>query len=353
MSITPKRKSATRAGSPRPRITDVAAHAGVSIKTVSRVINGEQGVQPQTRSRVMESVQALGFVPNSAARSLKAGTQPAIGVLIDQIADPFFASLLGVIEELALAQGLSVVFASTGLDKDREREQLIRLAGERLRGMVVAPIGISATDLDALRGSCPVVCADRERHGFDSVILDDRGASRDAVSGLLERGHRRIAFLGYDERYPTLRDRYQGFCEALAPYDLSINSDWVIPHGSNRANWAVSATHLLQMADPPTAVFCSTSRAAMGIVDARRTMGDRGTAIVSFGDFEAADLLNPGISCIDQDPHLIAEAAFNRLLEIIDDPSSPPRRIIVPTTYIPRGSGELLPCTATDPGGHS
>ena len=329
----------------RARITDVAAEAGVSIKTVSRVINSEPGVREETRERVLAAILDLGFVPNTSARTLKTGDRNAIGVIIDAISDPFFADLVSVIEELALQRGLSVLFASTGFDAVREREQLQRLAGHQLRGLIVAPALVAASELQALRRRFPVVAADRAREGIDSIVVDDFGATADATRELIARGHTRIAFVGDEELYPTNTARLAGFRAALADAGLSVDESLIVPHAPSRPTMAASAAQLLARADAPTAVFCATSRASIATVDAIRAAGIEGLAFISFGDFELADVLTPGISCIDQDPRLIATAAFERLVELMDDPASPPRTITVPTRLIRRGSGELPPST--------
>jgi len=124
----------------RPGLKDDAAHAGVSIKTVSRVVNNEASVLPATRMRVKRSISELDYVVDTRARALKSGVPDAVGVLVDTIADPFFSSLVSAIEDRALEDGLSVIFASTGFDSGRERHQLLRLTGQRVRGIVLAPL---------------------------------------------------------------------------------------------------------------------------------------------------------------------------------------------------------------------
>lgn len=334
-------------GRPRARITDVAARAGVSIKTVSRVANDEPSVSDKTRAHVLEVIHELGFVPNMTARSLKTGDHDAIGVVIDAISDPFFADLVSVIEDLALKRGMSVLFASTGFDAVREREQLQRLVGHQLRGLIVAPVGISAEYLQMLRHRFPVVAADRSREGIDSVVIDDFGAAYEATQHLISFGHERIGFIGEDPTYPTNSARLAGFRAALSEANIAVDESLVVRHESPRSAMASAAAELLAREDAPTALFSATARASIATMDAIRAAGISGLAFISFGDFELADVFTPGITCIDQDPRLIATAVFERLLELLEDPSSPPRNIVVPTRLIRRGSGELPPRSAT------
>ncbi len=332
-----------RGAHPRARITDVAERARVSIKTVSRVVNDEPGVREETRTRVRAAIDDLGFVPNTTARSLKTGGQDAIGVVIDAISDPFFADLVSVLEELAAEHGMSLLFASTGFDADRERGDLQRLAGHQLRGLIIAPVGVSAQELQVLRRRFPIVSVDRVREGIDSVIVDDFGAARDAARHLVEQGHRRIGFIGDDPAYPTNSARLAGFRAALDEAGIPVDESLIVGHPRTRSAMADVSAALLARPDAPTAVLCATSRAAIATMDAIRAAGTQGLALISFGDFELADLFTPAITVVDHVPRPIATAAFQRLLELFDDPASEPQRIVLPTSLIQRGSGELPP----------
>lgn len=343
----------TRGAMTRARITDVAKRAGVSIKTVSRVVNEESGVREDTRARVAQAVRELGYVPNSFARSLKSGGSTAIGVIIDAISDPFFASLVGRVEELATEQRLSVLFASTGVsieypdrpvDIEHAREQLRRMRGNHVAGLLIAPVP-GLTDADLTQLGCPVVCIDRGRDGYDSVVVDDLGASRDAVAAFIAHGHRRIGFVGLDTRFATNMDRLAGFRAAQADAGIAADDAFVLENASRQA-LAAGVVRLVAMPDGPTALLAASGRATMAILDALRAVGRSDIAVVSFGDLPLGDVLTPGITCVDQDPRLIASAAFTRLGELISAPGSTPRRIdpkkiVVPTPLVARGSGEL------------
>lgn len=196
----------------RPGITDVAARAGVSIKTVSRVVNDEAAVRPETRERVLAAVEELGYVPSTAARSLKSGTGRAVGVVIDSLADPFFAAIAAAIEQRAVAEGLTILVASSERDEERERDLLLSfLGGHKVMGVIFAPMASDYPYLDAFRGSAPLVAIDRAVTGIDSVVIDDEGAARQAAEYLVGLGHRRIAFIDNDPRFLTVRRRVIGY----------------------------------------------------------------------------------------------------------------------------------------------
>ncbi|MDQ1112334.1 LacI family transcriptional regulator [Microbacterium testaceum] len=326
---------------PRARLIDVATAAGVSPKTVSRVINDEAGVLPGTRDRVLQMVRDLGFVPDRSARELKRREADTIGILIDAISDPFFAAFVSVVEELAIAEGLSVIFASTGYDAARETAQLDRLTGHRLAGLIVAPVAVPAAVLAGLRHRCPVVTVDRVRSGIDSIVIDDFGAAAEATAALLSHGHRRVAFMGEDVPYPTVSDRLAGYRSALEAAGVAFDPSLVVTDERFRAGEAAEASLLLGRLDAPTALLCATSLAAIATVRAIRARGLRMPALISFGDFTLAEVLEPGITYVDHDPRLLGAAAFRRLRHLALHAHDAPTRTVVPTRLVPRGSGEV------------
>jgi LacI family transcriptional regulator len=327
-------------------VYDVAALAGVSIKTVSRVVTGAGAVSEQTRTKVLEAVAALHYLPSAAARSLKTGVGDAIGVVVDSIADPFFAALTAAIEDHALAQGLSVVIGSTGRDPHRARGQVERLAQQRVRGIVLAPAGGEASYLPGVIRHHPVVCIDRrpELAGLDLVRVADRAAARRGVAHLVAHGHRRIAFLGDTTEVSTIALRRQGYRDALRAAGVDPDPAFVVD-GTGEAATAAAATESLLAGrrGAVTAIFASNPRAAVGVVGALHTLGRTDVAVVSFGDFPLAAALSPSITVIDQDPFHVGRAAADRLLARLDGDDGPPADVRIPTPLIVRGSGELPP----------
>ncbi|WP_187271803.1 LacI family DNA-binding transcriptional regulator [Aeromicrobium terrae] len=334
----------------RPTLHDVASHAGVSIKTVSRVVNHEASVSEEVRTRVAASIAELHYVPNSFARSLKSGGGDTIGVVMDSIADPFFAELMSAVEARALDAGMTVIFGSTGSDPERERQQVERMAMQRVRALILAPVTGDHSYLERFRATLPIVMVDRqvEIGGYDIVAVDDRGLTRQAVDHLTERGHRRIAFVGNDVHFPTTAHRLLGYRDALAAVDVEPDPSW-FPEGSGDEDEAFDVvTRLLAAPEPPTAVFAANPRAAMGAVHALHVAGRTDVAMISFGDFPMATTLTPAITCVNQDPHGIGVAATERVIAHLDArehdrPDEHPLEIIVDTELVARGSGELEP----------
>ena len=171
----------------RPTLNDVAAEAGVSGKSVSRVINGASNISPELRRRVEAAVTKLNYVPNTLARSLKVGTGDTVGVVIDAISDPFFAALVDAVELAALDAGLGTVFGSTGFDPERERQQVERMVMQQVRALILAPVPRSHDYLRRFAAGLPIVMIDRAVEGaaYDTVRVDDRAVARSAVRHLI------------------------------------------------------------------------------------------------------------------------------------------------------------------------
>jgi LacI family transcriptional regulator len=327
----------------RPGLKDVAAHAGVSIKTVSRVVNDEASVLPVTRMKVERSISELGYVLNTMARALKSGVADAVGVLVDTIADPFFSSLVHVIEDRALEDGLNVIFASTGFNSARERDQLLRLMGQRVRGVILAPVAQDYTYLTRYRSTTPVVMIDRAREGFDSVVVDDSEATRKAIEGFISRGHTRIAFIGWDDRFSTIFRRADGYEQAFSAHNIEVDPAMLPRLAADEDGAKTVTTMLLGLPQPPTAIFAANPRLGMGVVEALQSLNRTDVALISFGDFSLAGALKPGVTCIDQDPHRIGNAAIERLTHLMDSPDTTSEEILIETELLERGSGELPP----------
>ena len=336
----------------RPTVHDVAARAAVSIKTVSRVVNGSASVSDAVRARVTAAIEELHYVPNSWARSLKVGTGDTIGVIIDTIGDPFFAALTGAVEARALEAGLNVVFGSTGYDPVRERRQVERMAMQQVRALLLAPVTGDHGYLLPYRRSFPTVLVDRTiaGGGYDTVLVDDHGATKHAVEHLLAYGHRRIAFIGEDARFPTTSQRLAGYCEAMTAAGIEPRAEWV-PPGHAEVDAAEVATRALLAGaggDEVTALLAANPRAGMGVVHALHSLERTEVALVSFGDFTLARTLRPGVTVVDQDPHRIGTTATERLLGRLDGTAAgAAEELIVHTELIERGSGELRPVVTT------
>lgn len=330
----------------RPTMTDVAALAGVSLKTVSRVINNESSVTESTRHTVRRAADLLDYRHHSAASNL-ARSDPAtgiIGLLLDDIGNPFSAQLHRAIEDESRLSGMLVLAGSSDKSLTHEHKLLDTFERRRVDGIILVPVG-AGSDVQSLnRYGTPVVFLDRPGNlpDADTVTTNNREASRDAVRRLIANGHRRIAYLGDLNGIWTEQERFEGYLEAMRSLDVPIRSELIV-RALHDSSWSeVEASRLLAYEEPPTAFFAWQNRATIGAWRALRARGlNHECALIGFDDLEFADVLDPPITVIVQDPAELGSKAASTLLARLAADTSPPRHIIVPSRLLQRGSGEI------------
>jgi LacI family transcriptional regulator len=329
----------------RPTMRDVAARAGVSLKTVSRVLNGEPAVHPKTRDRVLGAATALGFRRNDIAASLRriGQSMETIGVVIEDVANPFYGGVLRGVEEVTRARGYLLITASSDEDAALERETLSAFLSRRVDGLIVVPAGTDHSYLaaDMAQGTA-LVFADRPAGGLqaDCVLGDNESAAAEAVRHLRGYGHRRIGFVGDDPDLYTAQERFRGYRNELRRARIPLDRALVRQGVRNVDAAYAAADDLIRIADPPTAILTGNNRSTIGTVR-RLRQHDRAVALVGFDDFELADVLDPPVTVVTHDARSLGRAAAQRLLARLDGDTSPPRTIRLPATLIERGSGEI------------
>ncbi|MET9960548.1 LacI family DNA-binding transcriptional regulator [Streptomyces sp. NPDC006326] len=324
---------------------DVAARAGVGLKTVSRVVNGEPGVTPDTVRRVEEAIEALGFRRNDSARVLRKGRTATVGLVLEDLADPFYGPLNRAVEEVARAHGALLINGSSAEDPERERELALALCARRVDGLIVIPAGDDHRYLEPeIRAGVATVFVDRPagRIEADVVLSDNFGGARDGVAHLIAGGHRRIGFIGDHPRIHTATERLRGYRAAMAEAGLAVDGAWVSLGPTAPEHVTAAARGMLTGRDPVTAVFAGNNRVTVTVV---RVLAHhpQPVALVGFDDFELADLLRPGVTVVAQDAAALGRVATDRLFQRLSGAELPATRLELPTTLVPRGSGELPP----------
>jgi LacI family transcriptional regulator len=330
-------------------MSDVATLARVSLTTVSRVINGVATVDAELAARVHRAAEALDFRPNLTASSLRrrGGRTRTIGLLLENVANPFSSTLYRAVEDVARGWGVGVLAASVDEEPARERELALNLVARRVDGLIIVPTGDDQSYLiTERRAGVSVVFADRPPRQFkaDCVVSDNHNGAMVATKHLIAGGHRRIGFLGDLVSIQTSADRMAGYVGALR--DCGIPKD----PGLMRADLhsieaAEAAAHsLLRGQHGPTALFAAQNLVTIGAMRALRTLGlQHRVALVGFDNFLLADLLEPAVTVVAQDPSAMGELAAEILFRRMDGDESPPREHVVPTQLIVRGSGEIPP----------
>lgn len=332
-----------RSGASRATLADVARLAGVSLKTASRAINDHPSVKRSTRERVMMAASSLRFRPNAMARELRSGSRATtVAFVIGDLTNPFYSAVAGGVSEATAERGLTLVMAASGDQEERERPTVDSMLERRVRALLLVPIAHDHSYLEGERHlGTPVVAVDRplSNAASDSVTLDNRGGARSGVLALTDAGHRRIGFIGSSSGLYTHHERQAGYHDALVirglPDDPAlVREDAVSVDTAERATLA-----LLDLADPPKAVFAGNNRAALGAYRAIQRSGTS-TALLGFDDSEVSEAL--GISVITYSPHemgrVVATLAFRRA----DNLEGSLEQIVLPTSLLLRHSHMAL-----------
>ncbi len=331
----------------KPNIRDVARIAGVSTKTVSRVTNDEGTVAAQTRQRVLAAIAELGYSANPMARSLRTGSDEAIALVVTTIADPFFASVVDAVERAAREQGLFLLVACSGDDPANERTVIAGMLNRSVSGLLIVPqnLDYGQADLPLGPGGAPVVFLDRPPRGMhgDTVMIDNAAVAEAATRHLIGYGHERIAFVGVGSEDYTVSARLSGYRYALEQNGILYDESLVRTYPEHVGMDDVVFVDMLEREDPPTAVLGANSVASLGLIGELHRTGHINIAVVSFDDFSMAESLTPAITVARQDPVLMGRRGFELLDELMHGERRQPREVILPTTFIERGSGELRP----------
>ncbi len=328
---------------------EVAALAKVSIKTVSRVVNGETGVSPRLARRVLAASERLDYRHNLPASSLRRsdGRSATIGVVLEDIANPFSSALHRGIEDVALKRGVLVLAGSSDEDKDRERQLVSAFASRRVDGLIIQPASHDHTYLITERkAGTAIVFVDRPPAFLDAdtVLTDNAAGVRRGIRHLLSQGHRRIGYLGDLHTIDTAAERHRGYVEELTEQRVAVDETLVRLDLRGIEKAEAAALDLLRAPKPPTALFTGQNLVTIGAFRALRHLGlHKKVALIGFDDILLADLLEPGITVIAQDPAAIGRTAAELMFRRVDGDRSASEHKVVVTRLITRGSGEIRP----------
>jgi len=326
---------------------DVAALAKVSIKTVSRVVNGESGVTPRLARRVLAASERLDYRHNMPASSLRRadGRSATIGVVLEDIANPFSSALHRGIEDVALKRGVLVLAGSSDEDEVRERQLVSAFASRRVDGLIIQPASHDHSYLLTERkAGTAIVFVDRppEFLDADTVLTDNAVGVRRGIRHLLSHGHRRIGYLGDLHTIDTAAERHRGYVEELTEQRVKVDERLVRLDLRGIEKAEAAAVELLRAPNAPTALFTGQNLVTIGAFRALRHLNlHKKVALIGFDDILLADLLEPGITVIAQDPAAIGRTAAELMFRRVDGDRSATEHKVVTTHLIVRGSGEI------------
>src|SRR4051794_23884109 len=327
-------------------IRDVAALAGVSSMTVSRVINESARVSPSTRRRVEDAIAELGYVPSRLARGLIRQRTGTLAVIVPDVANPFFTLIVRGAEDVARRAGFRVILCDTRSDLDLEREVIDEMIAHRVEGMLIAPVSDRSREpLRRLsRFEVPFVLVDRTVPGIDvdTVLGDSAGGARRLVEHLIALGHRRIGMIVESSAVSTARDRRRGYEAALTAAGLEGEPELVVEATVDPDGGRDGVRALLALEPPPTAVFTVNNLVALGAIEAIRGSGQEvpeDVALVCFDDIEYASRLHPFLTVMEQPAETFGSLGTQLLLERIAQGGPARRRtVVLPAQFVVRRS---------------
>jgi LacI family transcriptional regulator len=325
---------------------DVAKIAKVSTSTVSHVLNGTRKVSPATAKAVEQAVQALGYIPNTLARSLARSTTNTIGVAISALSNHYFSETVHAIETECAKHGIMMLFVDTHDDPEQELRVVRALHHRRVDGVLLAPsMDKEHRALNYLRSNeIPTVLVDRlVPRGFDQVGVENEESSQALISHLIEHGHRRIGLIGGRPGFSTTEERIAGYRAALDAGGLEFDQALLVNGGSSSEPARIATRQLLALASPPTAIMAANNLMTIGAMHALRDAGlavPEHMALVGFDDFDWADFFVPRLTVIAQPVQALGAQAVKLLLERIESPEGQRQTLqLAPTLTIRNSCG--------------
>ena len=339
-----KRKQANRAHEKSPTIHQVAARAGVSTATVSRVLATADGVSQELTARVLAAVAELGYRPNRAARNLRKRVVQIVGLVISDIQNPFFTSVVRGIEKVLEEHGYTLLLSNTDEDPQREMLHLATLSAEGVAGILLAPAQSDSVELRRfIRSGPPLVIIDRSVVGMsvDTVKVNNEEGTFHAISHLIAQGHRHIALISGPDQITTAHERRLGYQRALATAGIDRVADYIQVSDFRQAGGYAAMMCLLNLPQPPTAILTANNLMTLGALQAihdRSLRIPQDIAIVGFDDMPWAASLQPPLTAVAQPTFELGVAAAQLLLDRIHDPERALQQVILDTQLVVRAS---------------
>ena len=326
-------------------LKDVAKYANVSQATVSRVLNGNTTVDEVMRDRVHAAILALGYQPNRAARRLRAPSSTVIGLIISDVENPFFMPIIRGVEDAAYARNMNIILCNSDEDISKQSMYLDVMRAERVAGLILIPSpGTSSKSLNTLvQSGIGLTLIDRCLEGVtaDTVKVDNVSGAYSAVKHVIDLGYRRIAIIIHSPNISTGPERYEGYLKALNSAHIAFDPDLVKYGDISIESGYQAAYHLLNLPNPPDAIFASNNVMSMGALRAFRELGKRvpeDIALIGFDNLPWLGEFASPLTAISQPSYELGQEAVALLLRRIAQPSAPARTVILQTTLIVRES---------------
>lgn len=327
-------------------LNEVAKKAGVSIATVSRVINNSPNVNPETLVKVQQAIKELNYKPNRVAKRLRNrnASSNLLGVLIPDIQNPFYVEVLRGIEDVAYENKYAIIMCNFSQDEKKEKLYLDILQSESVDGIIAAPTNEQDQHvLKLVKSGLPIVCVDRGLSGVDVdvILVENRKGAFSAVDYLAKAGYKRIAYISGLPNIPSSQQREKGYLDALAENGLQIDRELVKYGDSSHVSGVNLCQELLNLPSPPDALFTGNNLITLGALETIHKKGlkiPKEIAIVGFDDMYWSISLNPPLTAVRQPAYEIGKLAAEQLIIRINDPKRPAVSMILKTELMIRSS---------------
>lgn len=315
-------------------IEEIARQLGVSAATVSRALTRPHMVAPSTRAKILELVDRGGYVPNGIARSLRKGVTKAVGLIVSDIQNPFYAGVTKAIEKVAAEHGYTTIICNADEDMAKEAQALRLLAQLKVAGIIYASSGNSLESIDELvRWGVPTVNVDRTTGlpSADTVLVDNVRGSREGTEYLLGIGHTRVATVAGPQNLSTGRERLEGYVQAMEARGLTPRGEYVQIGDFRETSGRTAAERLFELDEPPTALFVANNEMTAGVIEVCRERGIEipgNVSLLSFDDARWARYLDPPLSVVAQPTSEIGSTAAELLFERLAGRAQPVERVL-------------------------
>jgi len=347
----PNNTKNTGSGQPRITVHQIAEAAGVSIGTVSNVINGSPTVREKLRHRVLSAIRSLGYQPNQLSRGLRLNRTNIIGMIVPDITNPFFPSVVRGAEDIAYESSHRLILCNTDNDPQKEASYLNDLQSFLPAGLLIIP-AVDST-VSSKDNGVPTVCLDRLPDGWkgDFVVVANYQGAYDAAKHILRMGHRQIAVICGPFHLTNARERLEGFRSALREARISMAPEYIQQGRFDRASGYTAAIRLLRLVPRPTAIFVANDLMALGALTAVRECKltcPEDVSIVSFDGLDITEFSDPALTAVYQPGYQLGQAAARLLLKRIGGWTGPPQKVVMATELKVRNSVASIPLRKSD-----
>lgn len=337
--------SGTNKRSGNLNISDIAAKAGVSVSTVSRVINKSPNVNDETRRRILKVMEETGYVPSSIARNMMSKSNRTIGLFITDILNPFFSEIIKGVENVVNAEGYSLLIYAIGNSLRKEEESLNKLIRDRACGLIVTSCRLhSEKFVERAQKYFNIVSIQSSLDNVDNIGATDEKGTCDMIRYLIGLGHSQISVMGYDETLPTSDARFAGFKKAMADAELSVNDNQIIRVEPGEGNCYQAALELLLRQNRPTAIHCLNEYIASEVYRAIKDVGlsiPQDISLTGFDNLFISELMEPKLTTVSQPIRQMGEVAAKCVIRRHQYPDEEIQNIVFPTKLIIRDSAAV------------